>query len=286
MLTLRQQFKYARRQQASSFDLLQDLVNIRYSQRETDYLALVLRYQAKIWVHDQFEVLGHIVKLLRRHRHEAQVLVPGGVVDLPQFLCFLLIVFQANGPDGNSFLLQPRPDYLRQPVRLIVVTIGPKLVGQQVHLLLKAQVFQQRYVIRVIVGHHGRRRTVKSFHQHAAGFVGREVNRPNHRFSPFCIQPLAHLLKKQVCHFPILHAVKESEEAILCIVKGIMVVVEDGGNPSYNISILVGQVQLQRRVLMEGMFPRREQVFLRNIKLRHVMRVVLVQRMRKVNKGF
>ena len=154
-----------------------------------------------------------------------------------------------------------------------------------VHFLAESQLLEMYAVVGEIIKSGYRRLPVEALHQQSLLVHVGEAPRPVHGLQPLLAAPFGHGINQCLSDLDVVYHVQPSEADILLVPVGVGVVVDDAGDASYYLSVLVCQPVTALAVSKSRVgLPQR--VHLVRVQGRNVERVVLIQFTWKSNEAF
>ena len=197
--------------------------------RKTRQLAFDLGDVAEIGVQDHLQILRQVLEFLVGHGHGAPVLRPRRVIHLLDAPDLAIIVPHVHLADREAIfpLRDGHPAFkaLRSPAKRTLD------MRQQVHHRTEPKPRDQLLVIRRVVRHHDHRRVVESIDEEADVVVDAHVHRAAHDLHAAGLEKTGRRTKQRRGHCVVLHAFEETEETGLVPVSGVVVAVDDAGDP-------------------------------------------------------
>ena len=232
-----------------ALEMDQSLVEIGQGETASDRLTLKLRDQGQLRIDNLFKAPGHVVELLFIHGNEAPIRLPGTVVNRFNPLQLVVIIRHLDTANRNPTARLHLLDHLLHPFRYRILADDP--VCDQVHNLLQPEFLRQPRKVRLVEGHHDRRRRVETLDKKSAFVVGGEVHRPAHLLH-------AGLFERNHRHFQesggdlvIIGTIKKTEETDLLFMNLVVIVVDAGCDAPDHLLALHGQEKFHRGGFVE-----------------------------------
>src|SRR5690606_25423871 len=123
----------------------------------------------------------------------------------------------------------------------------------QIDFLLKTKIAYKIKIIRIIIRHHGDRRSVKAINQQTTTVVGREIDRPHNIVAAFGTHPMNGSREQLISYFLIIDTIKETELSFCDIIEVVMSDIPDSSYTPYNFTVPVRKKRLCCRMLIKRM---------------------------------